>query len=328
MESEPKNQEKEEAVPAEEPTAESAQKDPAKEEKGGSDQEEEKVESAAGEKKKNKKKKKKDKKEEEEREPLNPIPEGLTECTFPSRNHPAPVPPSYAVPPTAYGNRLRLSALFSEKAEEYLDKVIHVCGWARTTREADAKKILFVSINDGSTHEQLQVVLFNEMPDFEEFLKEGVGSSFSFKGTLILSPAEGQKYELQVKDPALHEAKILGTCNQGKYPLAGKKRFTAEFLRTMAHLRPRTNLQGVVARIRNTLLAQSHNYFQQLGFLYVHTPVVTTADCEGAGQLFQATTLLKETAGDEVAKIPKKEDGKIDYSQDFFGKAAFLTCSG
>ena len=158
MESDPKNQEKTEPASAAEPNAEApAQKESAEETKGGSDQEEEKIDSTAdgAEKKKNKKKKKKEKKEEEEREPLQPIPEGLTEYTFPSRNHPAPVPPKYDVPHGAYGGRLRISALFSEKADEYVDKVVHVCGWARTTREADAKKILFVSINDGSTHEQL-----------------------------------------------------------------------------------------------------------------------------------------------------------------------------
>lgn len=140
------------------------------------------------------------------------------------------------------------------------------------------------------------------------------------------SPKQGQQYELHVKDSQKHLIQILGTCSQKDYPLP-KKRHTIEYLREKMHLRPRTTLIGIVARLRSSLSIATHDFFQKRGFLYVHTPIITSSDCEGAGEMFQVTTLLSEK-DTKVIDIKTKSDGKIDYSGDFFKKPAFLTVSG
>ena len=158
------------------------------------------------------------------------------------------------------------------------------------------------------------------MSGFEEI--KGTGISVICKGLLIDSPAAGQNVEMQVNDPELHHFEVVGSCPQDEYPLS-KKEHSLKFLRGIAHLRPRTNFISSVARIRNSLAFATHRYFNERGFLYVHTPIVTASDCEGAGEMFQVTTIMK----DKVADIPQ-EAGNVKYGEDFFCRPAFLTVSG
>ena len=193
-------------------------------------------------------------------------------------------------------------------------------------REAGKGAFYFVGLNDGSHIGTLQVVVDKGIEGFEQLTTEGIGTSFQFVGTLIESPAKGQKYELSVNDNEKHSMKIFGGCPQGEYPLQGKNH-TKEYLRDIMHLRPRTNLMGVVSRIRNSLSIATHEYFQKRGCLYVHTPMITASDCEGAGEMFQVTTAMPDPAlpSNEIKTTP---DGKVDYTKDFFKKPAFLTVSG
>ncbi len=185
-------------------------------------------------------------------------------------------------------------------------------GWARSLRSS--KEVTFLVLNDGSTIENLQVVLAPDLANFEEVSKCGTGSSFHVKGNLVASPAAGQAFELQAK-----EVTILGQADE-TYPLQ-KKRHSMEYLRTIAHLRPRSNTFGAVFRIRSKLAYAIHRFFQERGFLYVHTPIITGSDCEGAGEMFRVTTL-------DPMDLPKTESGAIDYSKDFFGRKTGLTVSG
>lgn len=231
-----------------------------------------------------------------------------------------PVPVEKKVVPTAsYGHRLRIAKLF-DSHEEFMYKVIQVAGWAKTVR-AGGKDFSFIELSDGSSIKGLQVVITKDIEGYDEIAKANVGTSLQIKGTLIKSPAKGQLFELTVSKPDRgHFAKILGHCDAGKYPLGGKKRHTNEFLREIAHLRPRTNLIGAMTRVRNNLAYATHQFFQQRGFLYIHTPIITASDCEGAGQMFQVTTVLPEPHA-PIGKIPtiapaapKKEgeEGKTD----------------
>lgn len=163
-------------------------------------------------------------------------------------------------------------------------KIITVSGWAKTVRQGN-KDFTFVELTDGSSMKGVQVVIFKEIEGFEEITKCNVGTSFQFKGTLIKSPAKGQAFELQLSQPDKHTAKIFGHCDAGVYPLSGK-RHSVEYLREIAHLRPRTNLFGAVTRVRNNLAHATHLFFQNRGFLYIHTPIITASDCEGAGEMF------------------------------------------
>lgn len=157
----------------------------------------------------------------------------------------------------------------------------------------------------------MQVVVTKDIEGFEEISKTNVSTSFKIKGTLIKSPAKGQLFELQVSRPDRgHYCKIIGACDPGKYPLA-KKRHTNEYLREIAHLRPRTNLIGAMTRVRNNLAFATHLFFQQRGFQYIHTPIITASDCEGAGQMFQVTTILPEPH-DPIAKIPTISKHKLN----------------
>lgn len=187
-------------------------------------------------------------------------------------------------------------------------------GWVRTVR--NQKTFAFVEINDGSTLSNFQVVVDASHPQFDEIITTlSTGVSVSVTGTLVESPGKNQQVEMHAK-----EITIIGACDPEVYPLQ-KKRHSFEFLRTIAHLRPRTNTIGAVTRVRNALAWATHQFYQERGFIYVHTPIITGSDCEGAGKMFRVTTLDPE-------KPPKTEEGKIDYNQDFFGHPAYLTVSG
>jgi asparaginyl-tRNA synthetase len=190
-----------------------------------------------------------------------------------------------------------------------------VAGWVRTLR-ASKGGFSFVTVNDGSCMACLQVVAAGSLPNYEsEVLKLSPGCSVLVRGDLVRSPAKGQAVELSAK-----ELTVLGLSDAEAYPVQPKKH-TLEFLRTVAHLRPRTNTFGALARVRNEVCRSIHEFFQERGFLYVHTPIITASDCEGAGQLFRVSTL-------DPDKPPRKADGSVDFSQDFFSRPAFLTVSG
>ena len=186
-------------------------------------------------------------------------------------------------------------------------------GWVRTKR--GNKQIKFIALNDGSTVNNIQVVA--DMANFDEALiaKITTGASISVTGSLIESVGSGQAVEIQAK-----EIEVLGECDPVRYPLQ-KKNTSLEYLRTVAHLRPRTNTFGAVLRIRHAMAFAIHKFFNDKGFVYLNTPLITESDAEGAGDMFQVTTLNLEN-------VPKKENGKVDFSKDFFGKKTSLTVSG
>ena len=186
-------------------------------------------------------------------------------------------------------------------------------GWVRTKR--GNKQIKFIALNDGSTVNNIQVVA--DMANFDEALiaKITTGASISVTGDLIESAGSGQAVEIQAK-----EIEVLGECDPVRYPLQ-KKNTSLEYLRTVAHLRPRTNTFGAVLRIRHAMAFAIHKFFNDKGFVYLNTPLITESDAEGAGDMFQVTTLNLEN-------VPKKENGKVDFSKDFFGKKTCLTVSG
>jgi asparaginyl-tRNA synthetase len=188
-----------------------------------------------------------------------------------------------------------------------------VNGWVRTRR--DAKGFCFLEVNDGSCLANLQVIAPETLPEYDTLIQKiTTGSSVSVKGVLVDSPAQGQKFELHALS-----LDVPGLAPQD-FPLQ-KKKHSLEFLREIAHLRPRTNSIGAVARVRSSLSYAVHTFFQERGFFYVHTPIITASDCEGAGEMFHVSTLDPE-------KLPRTPDGKVDYSKDFFGKPASLTVSG
>lgn len=186
-------------------------------------------------------------------------------------------------------------------------------GWVRTRR--GNKNVSFIALNDGSTINNIQVVVDNA--SYSEELLKGIttGSCIGVKGLLVESPGSGQRVEIQAK-----EIDLFGTADPETYPLQ-KKGHSMEFLREIAHLRPRTNTFGAVLRIRHAMAFAIHKYFNDKGFTYLHTPIITASDAEGAGAMFRVTTL-------DVNNLPRTEEGKIDWSEDFFGKEANLTVSG
>jgi len=186
-----------------------------------------------------------------------------------------------------------------------------VQGWVRSVRES--KTCAFIELNDGSGQASLQVVVTPEHPDYAALRVLGTGAAVSVRGDLVASPAQGQAWELHART-----IEVVGPADES-YPLQ-KKRHSFEFLRTIAHLRTRTNTFGAVFRVRNALAYAIHRFFQERGFLYVHTPIITGSDCEGAGEMFTVTTLPLES-------LPKSE-GPVDFARDFFGKRAGLTVSG
>jgi len=196
-----------------------------------------------------------------------------------------------------------------------IGKEITVFGWVRTRRDSKGG-FSFLEINDGSCVRNLQVIADKELPNYEnEILKLNTGSSVMVRGRIVASPGRKQDIELHAK-----EVKVIGWADPEEYPLQ-KKRHSFEFLRTIPHLRPRTNTFGAVARVRSKISYAIHKFFQERGFIYIHTPIITGNDCEGAGEVFKVTSF-------DLSNIPRKEDGSIDYSEDFFGDKAFLTVSG
>src|SRR6266481_131810 len=189
---------------------------------------------------------------------------------------------------------------------------IHVQGWVRTRR--DSKDFSFIELNDGSSLRNLQVIARNSLSNYPEIQKLTTGASVRVTGALVASQGKGQKWEL-VAD----KIDIVGAADDS-YPLH-KKGHTPEFLREIAHLRPRSNLFGAVFRVRSRLAVAIHQFFQERGFVYVHTPIITGSDCEGAGELFRVTAI-------DPANPPRRADGAVDYAQDFFARSTYLTVSG
>ncbi len=192
---------------------------------------------------------------------------------------------------------------------------VTVKGWVRTRRDSK-NSFSFIELNDGSSMKNLQIVVEGTIVGFEQSMSQiSTGASISVDGTLKESPGKGQRIELHAT-----ALEVLGTADATTYPLQ-KKGHSMEFLREIAHLRPRTNTFGAVARVRNCICRSIHDFFQNRGFLYIHTPIITTSDCEGAGEMFQVTTL-------DLTKLAQKQVGAIDWKQDFFAKPASLTVSG
>src|SRR5436305_8942459 len=189
---------------------------------------------------------------------------------------------------------------------------LQVQGWVRTRR--DSKDFSFIELNDGSTLRNLQIIAKNTLPNYPAVQRLATGASISVTGALVPSQGKGQKWEL-----VANKIEIVGTTDDS-YPLQ-KKGHTPEFLREIAHLRPRSNLFSSVFRVRSRLAFAIHRFFQDRGFFYLNTPIITASDCEGAGELFRVTTIDPNSA-------PRKADGEIDYARDFFARATYLTVSG
>lgn len=196
--------------------------------------------------------------------------------------------------------------------KELSSKEVLVCGWIRTIR--DTKTFGFIEINDGSFFKNLQVVFDNSLDNFTEIAKLNIGSAIRVSGYVVETPQAKQPYEIKAT------AVEIEGLSSPEYPLQ-KKRHTFEYLRTIAHLRPRTNTFSAVFKVRSVLAFAIHQFFQERGFVYVHTPIITSSDCEGAGEMFQVTTL-------DLDSVPRNDKGEVDYKEDFFGKHTSLTVSG
>lgn len=208
--------------------------------------------------------------------------------------------------------RTEIKKLF-ESSDAYADQSVTVCGWVRTLR--DSKAIGFIEINDGSCFKGVQIVFeAAKLANYKDIAKLNVGSAVKVTGKLILTPNANQPFEINADEISVE------AFSTPDYPLQ-KKRHSLEYLRTIAHLRPRTNTFNAVFRIRSEAAYAIHKFFIDRGFVYAHTPLISCSDCEGAGEMFKVTTL-------DLANVPKKEDGSVDYSEDFFQKPAYLTVSG
>ncbi len=208
--------------------------------------------------------------------------------------------------------RTKITEIFKD-AEAFGGKQVVVAGWARTIR--DMKNFGFIDLNDGSGFKGVQVVFERgQIDNYDEISHQNVGTALIVRGTVVLTPEAKQPLEIKAESIEIEGA------SAPDYPLQ-KKRHSVEFLRTIAHLRPRTNLFSAVFRIRSVAAHAIHTFFQEQGFVYVHTPIITGSDCEGAGEMFRGTTL-------DLDDLPRGEDGKVDNSQDFFGKLTSLTVSG
>ena len=199
-----------------------------------------------------------------------------------------------------------------DSKESYADKTVTVGGWIRNNR--DSKAVGFIALADGSCFQNLQLVYTKEMENFAEIAKLNVGAAIIATGRIVLTPNAKQPLEMQVEKIELEGA------STSDYPLQ-KKRHSFEYLRTIPHLRPRTNTFAATYRVRSLIAYAIHSFFMERGFVYVHSPIITGSDAEGAGEMFQVTTL-------PLDNLPLTEDGKVDYSQDFFGKPTNLTVSG
>jgi len=199
-----------------------------------------------------------------------------------------------------------------QKTADFLEKEIEVSGWVRTVRSSG--EVAFIELNDGSFFKGLQIVVNSGLANFKELENINIGSSLKVLGRLIPSPASGQSFELSAQNiEIINEAK-------DDYPLQ-KKRHSFEFLREIAHLRPRSNTFSAVFRLRSVLSFAIHKFFQEKGFVYAHTPIISSSDCEGAGEMFNVTTL-------NLKKVPLDKEGEVDFNKDFFGQRAGLTVSG
>ena len=208
--------------------------------------------------------------------------------------------------------RQRIAGIYASP-EAFGGQTLTVCGWARTIR--DMKNFGFIELNDGSCFKSLQVVLERgKLENYDEVARQNVGAAFIVHGELVLTPDAKQPFELKA------DSVTVEGVSAPDYPLQ-KKRHSVEFLRTIQHLRPRTNLFSATFRVRSAAAYAVHEFFQSRGFVYVQTPIITGSDCEGAGEMFQVTTL-------DLKNVPKTEDGEVDYTQDFFGKKTSLTVSG
>lgn len=201
--------------------------------------------------------------------------------------------------------------IFREK-ESYAEKEVTVGGWVRSNR--DSKNFGFLVVNDGSFFEPLQVVYSDALEDFDAIAKVGVGAAVTVTGKIVVTPGAKQPLEMQAREV------VVEGISPSDYPLQ-KKRHSFEYLRTISHLRARTNTFQAVFRVRSLAAFAIHQFFQERGFVYVHTPLITGSDCEGAGEMFKVTTL-------ELENVPRTQEGAVDYSQDFFGKPTNLTVSG
>ena len=195
---------------------------------------------------------------------------------------------------------------------EYKDKEVTLEGWVRTIR--DSKTFGFIELNDGSFFKNVQIVFSDTLDNFAEIAKLSISSSIKVTGTFVMTENAKQPFEIQAT-----KIEILNLCDL-EYPLQ-KKRHSFEYLRTISHLRPRTNTFNAVFRVRSVFAYAIHKFFQERGFVYVHTPILTSSDAEGAGEMFNVNSF-------DLANVPKTEDGQVDYSKDFFGKPAHLTVSG
>lgn len=213
-------------------------------------------------------------------------------------------------------DRLKVKRILESTEDSIVGQDIVIKGWVRTVR--DQKKFSFIAVNDGSCLTDLQAVAQADIASYDAIKDFTTGAAVEISGTVVLSQGKGQKYEIAAK-----ELKLVGA-SPAEYPLQ-KKRHTQEFLRTIAHLRPRTNTISAVSRVRSALAFATHAYFQNEGFVYLQSPIITASDCEGAGEMFRVTTLPIENPD----AIKRTEDGKsADFSEDFFGKPAYLTVSG
>ncbi|WP_426709813.1 asparagine--tRNA ligase [Cetobacterium sp. SF1] len=208
-------------------------------------------------------------------------------------------------------DKVTVKSLYRE-TEKYLEKEIEISGWVRKLRAQ--KNFGFLEVNDGSFFKGVQVVFDTNLENFDEISRLSISSSVIVKGKLVKSQGAGQNFEILAENVEIFQKADLD------YPLQNK-RHSFEFLRTIAHLRPRTNTFAAVFRVRSVLAYAIHKFFQENGFVYTHTPIITGSDCEGAGEMFRVTTL-------DLNNVPKKDDGTVDTSADFFGKETNLTVSG
>ena len=199
-----------------------------------------------------------------------------------------------------------------KNTNEYKDKEITLEGWVRTIR--DSKTFGFIELNDGSFFKNVQIVFSDKLDNFAEIAKLSISSSIKVTGTFVITENAKQPFEIQAT-----KIEVLNLCDL-EYPLQ-KKRHSFEYLRTISHLRPRTNTFNAVFRVRSVFAYAIHKFFQERGFVYVHTPILTSSDAEGAGEMFTVTSF-------DLANVPKTEDGQVDYSKDFFGEPSRLTVSG
>lgn len=206
---------------------------------------------------------------------------------------------------------VKVRSIFKEK-EKFLGQEVELFGWVKKSR--DQKNFGFIELNDGSFFKGIQIVYENHLSNFEEITKLSISSTIRVKGKLVASEGAGQEFEVKASELEIYQKADLS------YPLQNK-RHTFEYLRTKAHLRPRSNTFSAVFRVRSVLAYAIHKFFQEQNFVYVHTPIITGSDCEGAGEMFRVTTL-------DMTDLPKKADGSIDNSKDFFGKETNLTVSG